>query len=158
MINIIQIPNEDNKICDNQNITWCLVTGMRFSVLSVGWGGSDWLCLDQGLAPAPGNAVMVCCSAGAGGKAAGDTRGGGDTLQSLHTPHCSTAQWPGPGLASAWPESCTVSPSSVPSWGLIRAKPWLPSLNPPVSAWQNGCPTYWLLGTSPASKLTSFGC
>ena len=55
------------KICDNQNITWCLVT--------LGWGclwccqwvevavtGCAWLC--QGLAP--GNAVMVCCSAGAG--------------------------------------------------------------------------------------------
>ena len=48
----------------------------------------------QGLAP--GNAaVMVCCSAGAGGKAPGTAEGG-----ELHTP-LSALQWPGSGLVLA---------------------------------------------------------
>ena len=119
MINIIQIPNEDNKICDNQNITWCLVTGMRFSVLSVGWGGSDWLCLDQGLAPAPGNAVMACCSAGAGGKAAGDTRGGGDTHYSPYTLR-TAAQLSGQGLALPQPGQSHAQPALA----LCQAEAW----------------------------------
>ena len=51
----------------------------------------------QGLAP--GNAaVMVCCSAGAGGKAPGTAEGGGGEL---HTP-LSALQWPGSGLVLSW--------------------------------------------------------
>ena len=76
--------------------------------------------LDQGLAPAPGNAVMVCCSAGAGGKAAGDTRGG-DTHYTAYTLRTAAqlSGWslalPQPALELALTESCTASPSSVPS-------------------------------------------